>query len=443
MHPTFKWKWHIVLKLKEKTSAEIMLLEAGRTGCGPELSVSGHAVKPLRQEVFEAVRAAGQISRIDIAKKLSVSPGSVTSITSDLLTAGLVVEVEGTRHDGALRGRPPVALSIAPGAGYVVGLKLGDFEHSAVVVDFAGAIVAKLDLRKPLSSKEVSALIAQAEGLLADLLTQAGIERSQIRAVGLGLAGIVDFEAGMVPWSPLFRERDVQLRELISVRIGLPVYVDNDANMVTLAELWFGAGRSKSSFAVVTIEHGVGMGLVIDNRLYRGAMGLGMELGHTKVHLDGALCRCGNRGCLEAYVADYALVREARVALDMDSEAPGQMLTMLERLFDQAKAGNEQARSIFHRAARYLSLALSNIVHLFDPDLIILSGERMRYDYLYAEEVLAEMEQMTLDNGRPPPKVETHVWDGFVWARGAAALALSAVTDETFGEAWSEALAEA
>ena len=82
-------------------------------------------------------------------------------------------------------------------------------------------------------------------------------------------------------------------------------------------------------------------------------------------------------------------------------------------------------------------------MHLFDPDLIILSGERMRYDYLYAEEVLAEMEQMTLDNGRPPPKVETHVWDGFVWARGAAALALSAVTDETFGEAWSEALAEA
>ena len=85
---------------------------------------------------------------------------------------------------------------------------------------------------------------------------------------------------------------------------------------MTLAELWFGAGRALSNFAVITIEHGVGMGFVSDNRLFRGAHSMGLELGHSKVQLDGALCRCGQRGCLEAYLADYALAREASTALD-------------------------------------------------------------------------------------------------------------------------------
>jgi len=207
----------------------------------------------------------------------------------------------------------------------------------------------------------------------------------------------------------------------LSDAMGLPVLIDNDTNMVTLAELWFGAGRGRQSFAVVTIEYGVGMGLVLDNRLYRGSGGLGLELGHTKVQLDGALCRCGKRGCLEAYLADYALVREARVALGMHSESFGPIDIMLETLYEQAKAGNQNARTIFHRAGRYLAVALSN-----------LSGERMRYDYLYAEEVMAEMDNLTLDKGRPAPDIEINVWGGFVWAQGGA------VTDALFGAVRAE-----
>jgi predicted NBD/HSP70 family sugar kinase len=197
--------------------------------------------------------------------------------------------------------------------------------------------------------------------------------------------------------------------------------------MVTLAELWFGAGRALADFAVVTIEHGVGMGLVLNHRLYRGAMGQGMEFGHTKVQLDGALCRCGQRGCLEAYVADYALGREASTALNWGNRA-GSPHVLLESLYEQAKAGNAAARAIFDRAGRYLAVGLANIVNLFDPRLIVLSGERMRYDYLYAEEVLTEMVALTLNTGRKPPRVEINAWGDLVWAQGAAALALDAAT---------------
>ncbi len=162
-------------------------------------------------------------------------------------------------------------------------------------------------------------------------------------------------------------ERALPLAALAQARLGLPVQVDNDANLCALAELWFGVGRGRSDFAVVTIEHGLGMGLVLNHRIHRGALGLGMELGHTKVQLDGALCRCGQRGCLEAYTADYALAREATTALNWTYKDGQSMRVLLESLYDHAKAGNQAARSIFRRAGRYLAVGMANVVNLFDP----------------------------------------------------------------------------
>jgi predicted NBD/HSP70 family sugar kinase len=151
------------------------------------------------------------------------------------------------------------------------------------------------------------------------------------------------------------------------------------------------------------------------------------------VQLDGALCRCGQRGCLEAYVADYALAREATTALNWTNKEGQSITVLLESLYDHAKAGNGAARSIFRRAGRYLAVGLSNVVNLFDPALIILSGERMRYDYLYAADTLAEMENLAIASGRPRPPIEIHAWGDLLWAHGAAALALSAVTDQLLG----------
>jgi predicted NBD/HSP70 family sugar kinase len=257
--------------------------------------------------------------------------------------------------------------------------------------------------------------------------------------VGIGLSGLVEHTTGTVPWSPLMSERNVPLQQRFEQRFGIKAQVDNDANMLTLAELWFGVGRSMSDFAVVTIEHGVGMGLVLNNRLFRGTRGMGLELGHTKVQLDGALCRCGRRGCLEAYLADYALAREAATALGSNSRNPQSPAILLETLYAEAKSGNAIARSIFRRAGRYLSVGLSNVVQLFDPELIILSGERMRFDYLYAEEVLAEMRMLDLPDGRVPSRIEVHAWGDYVWARGATALALAAVTDGALADSRSQA----
>lgn len=398
-------------------------------GCGPLIPPLSESLRPLRQQIFERVRAAGTIARVQVAKELGVSPASVTTGVSELIESGLIEEVPAPRDGDAGRGRPAVALGVRAQAHRVAGIKLSDREHTAVIVDFAGNVIANEAVSRSPGAMELPQMLDAMATLLDKVCAKAGLERHALSAVGLGLPGFIDSSAGQVMWSSVMSERGVGLGQVASDFLGLSVYVDNDANLVTLAELWFGAGRGLSDFAVLTIEHGVGMGIVINHRIYRGAKGLGMELGHTKVQLDGALCRCGQRGCLEAYVADYALAREATTALNWAGKDGQSINVLLESLYDHAKAGNTAARSIFRRAGRYLAVGLSNVVNLFDPSLIILSGERMRFDYLYAADTLAEMDNLAIATGRPHPPIEIHAWGDMLWAQGAAALALSAVTE--------------
>ncbi len=405
-------------------------------GYGPILSVSNAPARPLRQQIFEAVRAAGRSARSDVARSLGISAGSATTLTAELIGAGFLREVEGLPRESG-RGRPPVALEVVPDARLVVGIRLSDRVHTAVLTDFAGNVLADASQPTQPHRKSLNRVLTEVGDLIAALLRTASRDLSEISALGAGLSGLVDHSSGTVLWSPLLDQIDQPLGPAMSAHFGIPAYLDNDANVLTLAELWFGAGRARSDFAVVTIEEGVGMGVVLGNRLFRGSRGIGLELGHTKVQLDGALCRCGQRGCLEAYVANYALVREAATALDRGADEARSSDAVLETLFAQAKAGNHSARTIFRRAGRYLSLGLANIVQLFDPELIILSGERMQYDYLYADEVMAEMRSLTLSEGRVSCPVEINAWGDLVWARGASALALGAVTDASLGAEWT------
>ncbi len=403
-------------------------------GFGPVQTLAARENKPLRQQIFEQVRAHALIPRSELAKNLNISPATVTALTADLITEGLLREVTGTFRETG-RGRPPVALEVISDARFTVGIKISEEAHSAVLCDLSGNVVAQAKLRTPSVRKPLSELVRECRALTNKLLRKVGKSLADVSILSAGIAGIVDHRTGIVTWSPTLSERDVDLQGALSNAFMLPCTIDNDANMLTLAELWFGIGRTRPDFVVVTIEHGVGMGLVMNSQIFRGTRGLGTEFGHTKVQLDGALCRCGRRGCLEAYLADYALAREASTALGISRQNPMSLPEMLETLYDQAKSGNKGAQTIFRRAGRYLAVGLSNIINLVDPEMIILSGEKMRFDYLYADEVFEETQALTLNQSRSPCQIEIQTWDQFVWARGAAALALGELTDQIFSEA--------
>ncbi len=380
-----------------------------------------------RRQILDAIRKAGRIARIDLAQSLGISQATVTTITAEMIRTGLVEEVARDEDSGQpRRGRPRVDLKLRGAAHVVAGLKVADRSISIVLVDFEGNVISELTVAMQKSILPVEQMIGQIGAALKAACDGIALPPQGLSAVGVGIAGVVDAERGFVHWSPFFKERNIELGRKLTEALGKPVFIDNDTNLVAVAEQYLGHGRDVSNFIVVTIETGVGMGVVINDQLYRGARGCGAEFGHTKVHLDGALCRCGQRGCLEAYVADYALLREAAIIAG-PSDAPADK--RVQALLAAAREGDRTAQSIVNRSSRMFAMGLSNLVNLFDPQLIILSGERMQFDHLYAADVMESIRGSIVQVDSDPPEIVIHKWGDFMWARGAAVFALGGVAE--------------
>lgn len=382
-----------------------------------------------RQVLLAAIRQNSPIARIDLSEQTGISRATVTTVTAELIRAGLVEEVAAQGTEMA-RGRPRVDLKIRGAAHLVAGIKVANSSLSLVLMDFEGNQLAEHNHVLSKSTLGTDALVAELAAALSDMLAPLGKTVSDLSGAGIGIAGIVDVQQGLVHWSPSLSDRNINLRSVIETALGVPAFVDNDANLVAMAEKRFGLGREATDFIVVTIESGVGMGIVINNEIYRGTRGCGAEFGHTKVHLDGALCRCGQRGCLEAYVADYALLREASVTHSRGALAEGASDEQkIEALLQRAHDGDPVAGNIVLRAGRMFAMGLANIVNIFDPQLIVLAGERMQSNHLYAEEVIAGIKNSIVQVDQPPPEVVIHRWGDLMWAKGAAAYALEGVEE--------------
>lgn len=260
--------------------------------------VFGHQKIESRRLLLREIAQHGPVPRIDLAEHTGISRATVTSVTADLLRGGLIEEVpRESRSDESARGRPRVDLRIAGEAHLIAGLKVSDRSISLVLMRFDGTHLADHECPIPAGRLAPKALATHIRDGLAALADKAGHDRRDISGVGVGLAGVVDADHGLVYWSPSLDQRNVPFGDVLRDTLGVAVYLDNDANLVAMAELTFGLGKSHSDFIVITIESGVGMGMVLGGQLYRGTRGCGAEFGHTKVHLDGALCRCGQRGC--------------------------------------------------------------------------------------------------------------------------------------------------
>ncbi|MFY0660097.1 MAG: ROK family transcriptional regulator [Shimia sp.] len=382
-----------------------------------------------RRKLLSEIRRQQRVPRIDLSELTGISRATVTTITAELLREGLIEEVTSDLGEkDSKRGRPKVDLKIRGAARLIAGAKISNKTVSLVLLDFEGTQLAdhEADLETAVLPAEDMAEVLS--GLVETLARKIGLSRTDVAGFGLGIAGVVDAPRGFVHWSPSLTSRNVQFGDVLERVLGIPVFLDNDANLVAMAEKSFGLGQGHNDFIVVTIESGVGMGIVINDEIYRGTRGCGAEFGHTKVQLEGALCRCGQRGCLEAYAADYALTREAMLASGEAAER------QVEDILRAAKQGDEMAASIVSRAGRMFAMGLANIVNIFDPELIILAGEQMQSSHLYAEEVIDGMRKLIVQVDKAPPEVVVHKWGNLMWARGAAAYALENVSENALVE---------
>jgi predicted NBD/HSP70 family sugar kinase len=369
-----------------------------------------------RSIILNKVKTSGLISRAEIARMTGLSPATVTSIAAELIAEGLIFEEAAGDSSG---GRPPILLALNPQGGYVIGIKLAEKQAIGALTDLKASVIAKNALALP--EKRVEKAVEVLVRLVKSLIAEGKIKADKLLGVGVGLAGIVDAEEGILRHSPILGWRDVPLCDLLQTRLGVPVYIDNDVNTLTLTEKWFGAGEKVDDFLAVTIGRGVGMGIVVNGRLYRGAKGGAGEFGHTVMDPNGPVCDCGKRGCLEAYVADPGLLRMAAEAVEKGEMEP---VKTVEELLELARAGNPAAKAIFHSAGDMLGRGLANLITIFDPALIIISGEGVCAGDLLFDAARMAIEKHVMPGLSADTEIRVDAWDDDAWARGAAGLVL-------------------
>jgi N-acetylglucosamine repressor len=370
-----------------------------------------------RSSVLNTVKNAGPVARTDIAHITGLSPATVTDITSELIEDNLVFEKAAGDSSG---GRRPILLALNPRGGYVVGIKLTEHEAIGALTDLEATVITRRT--QPWEGSTPQDAVQVMSRLVHALAAEKGVRKKQLLGVGVGLAGIIDAERGILRSTPYFEWLDLPLREQLQASLKLPVYIDNDVNTFTLAEKWFGSGKGIDDFLSVTIGRGVGMGIVVNGQLYRGVGGGAGELGHTVVDPTGPRCSCGKRGCLEAYIGDQALVQSARAAAQR-GELPF-AIQDAEGLVSLAASGEPSARQILAQAGEKLGIALANLINLFNPELMIIGGEGTRAgDWLF-KPMYHAIQQNTIPGLVKESTIHVEPWGDDAWARGAASLVL-------------------
>jgi len=328
-------------------------------------------------------RSGESVSQADLVRQTGLASGTVSTIVRDLAAAGIIATVAGS-------GRRGTAVRLAAGAGLVAGIDFGHHHVAAAVGDMAGSVLA--ESRRPLDPHhQATEGLAIAKDLIEALVREVGAGPEAIRNVGLGLpapiANDIVMSSAILPgWVGL------NARETAADVLATPVLIENDANLGALAEWRHGRGRGHRNIVFVKASSGLGAGLILDGELFRGSDGTAGEIGHVTLDERGPLCRCGSRGCLEAYVS-------SRTALAlMDEHMPG---ADLDAVIAAARSGDVAARRAIEDAGLHLGWGLAALINLVAPELVIVGGDMARAGDLLIEPALTGVRRHALPDAAP------------------------------------------
>lgn len=315
--------------------------------------------------ILNLVRQEGQISRAEIAKRTNLSRSTVSNIINELIEARRIFEIQKGESRG---GRRPIMLELNYRSRCIVGIELATTSLHLLITDLKAMILHEHSEPFDITTgpdRSTEQLVRAVNQALAD----AKIDRECVAGVGIGVPGPLTTTTGRTIAPPIMPGwSGVSLRERFSEALGLPVYVDNDANLGALAEYRLGAAQGIRNVAYLYLgSTGIGAGLVLNGSVYRGEIGSAGEIGHLTIDEDGPLCSCGSYGCLESFAGLPHLLRQAAALSD------GRYRT-LEQLIEQAHAGNQQIADLFVTAGTHLGVAVASLLNLYNPGLVVIGG---------------------------------------------------------------------
>lgn len=341
----------------------------------PEPQVRRSRLRDLsRSLVINELRQSGPQTQAQLVRSSGLSRATVASIVSELRDEERVTEHKAERGTG--RGRPGTLVSLAPSANTVIGVDFGHQHLAVALASFDGTVLAERHESMDVHRDAPHSLDAAAR-LIADILAEADINE-QPAMVGVGVPGPIEHDpaapedpprrvcAGTVlpAWAGLDPAQE------ITDRTGLPAIAENDANVGALGESRYGIGHGVENLIFVKVSSGIGTGMILNGQLYRGARGASGEIGHVQVREDGALCRCGSRGCLET-------VSSTDAALALLSPAHGRTMHSAD-LYALEEAGDPGALRLFSDMGAAVGKVLAVVAANIDPDLILFGGAMAR-----------------------------------------------------------------
>lgn len=376
-----------------------------------------------RRGVLRLLSERGPLSRAALARELAVAPTTASNAVAALIAAGVVEEVsDGTtpHSSGRGRGRPGRRVSLSGGRGTVAGIDVGRTHLLVVVGGRDGRVLAEREVPLPLGHHGTDTVDLALDTLGA--LLEETADHGRLVSIGVGLPGPLERRTNTVGAGTILPEWvgfDIvgRLRD----RLGVPVNVDNDANLGMLAEARWGAARGVTDAAYVKISTGIGSGLLLGGRLHRGAGGTAGEVGHSPVDPDGVVCRCGNRGCLETVAAVPALLAALRPTFGPD--------ITLERVLTAARDGDVAARRMVEDVGHSIGRGIGLLCNIVDPELVLLGGPLVAAGTPFFDAVRSALRRAAIPSAWPRVRVDAAALGDRTIALGALALALEHAPD--------------
>jgi glucokinase-like ROK family protein len=382
----------------------------------------------LSDSVLRRIWREREISRAEIARDAELSRSTVSEIVDGLLLTGLVAEVGTGPSRG---GRRPIVLRFQDGACVILGVEMGATHIAVALTDLRGRVLAWQHRHHPVRTDPEGTRALMIE-LCQDALAEGRDETQALVGIGIAVPSPVDpsapdhlSELVLPDW------RGRGGLDVLSQRFGVPLLVDNDANLGALAEQWWGAGRGIDDFAYIKLATGVGSGHIIAGDIYRGANGTAGEIGHLAIDPLGAPCICGLRGCLATLIGAPALVARARdlLARDPDSMLADTELT-ISSIEDAALAGDLIALQVIIEAAENLGIAVADVLNLLNPARVILGGGIARLGEILLAPLRETVSRRTLLSAFAASAIQVSELGPRAGAIGAATLVLqSALAD--------------
>lgn len=327
-----------------------------------------------RSLVINEIRLKESISRTDISKNLNLGLSTVTYIIDELKNLGLIYEVGEADSTG---GRKPILIEFNYNYGYIIGIKIEENNIIMALTNLKGDIInkEKIPFKKGSSSEVVLCMLTSN---IHELIKAIPLNKNLL-GIGIAVSGLVDQRKGKLIYSGMLNWNNVDIRGILKESFEVPIYIDNDVNVYSMAELWHGKGISLSNFIVISYGAGIGSGIVINKKLYTGQFGGAGEIGHMILVAGGRKCECGQRGCLEAYASEDFIMDYIKENISFFNESIINLEDELsiEKIFEYARKGDVLAINSLKLSAKYLGYGILNVINIFNPSTIILAGEGM------------------------------------------------------------------